>query len=308
MKQQLFWMLVSFSAVLVPSAISQAQSPSEDGIHGTGEVVLERSPELLQLHVNVLAKGQDLPDALKKLKTRRAEVEKQLETLGAVKESVKFGSVELNLAEDARQLQMERAMRQRMAQQRGQKPKPGTDASVKPERVMVSLTAEWPLPTGEASETLLAAEKLQKAIRAAELGALKDVEEPTPEEAELAEEMDGLAPGYDEGNGPSPGQPRFLFVARVSDADRDKALADAFLAAKQEAVALAKAAELELGPLRSLRKDNGSDAIDEYNYRSRYQSAMQELMSSRARSGEVFGMTPGPVKLRVVVHATFSAN
>ena len=72
MKKLLFLLLVSFSAVVVPSANSPAQLTSEEGIHGMGEVVLERKPELMRLQVNLLAKGKDLPDAITKKESANA--------------------------------------------------------------------------------------------------------------------------------------------------------------------------------------------------------------------------------------------
>lgn len=312
MKRLLFCVLVSFSAVTVPGAIGHAQTPAEEGIHAMGEVVLEKPPEWMRLHVNVLATGKDLSVAMEKLKVRRAEVEKQLETLGALPDSVRFGDIVLDLSQDNRQLQMEMAMRQRMAQNRGQKRTAESEATAKPVNVMSSLTADWPLPAGEASERLLAAVKLRQVIRAGELGVKKKPDESTPEEAELAEEMDGLAPGYDDGEGPGPGEPTFVFVARFSDADRQQALTDAFRAAKQEATELAQAAELELGALRSLRRSSRNDAGggDDYrsNYNSRYEYGERPFPFDQDRPGEIIGMSPEPLKYRVLVNATFATK
>ncbi len=47
-------LLVSFSAVVATSANSPAQLTSDEGIHGMGEVVLKRKPELIRLQVNLL--------------------------------------------------------------------------------------------------------------------------------------------------------------------------------------------------------------------------------------------------------------
>ncbi len=312
MKKLLLLMLVSFSAVAVPAASSHAQLSSEEGIHGMGEVVLERKPELLRLQVNLLAKGKDLPEAIAKLKTRRTKVEKQLETLGAAKASVKFGDIELDEGQDDQQQQMAMMMRQRMAQKRGGKRPTEKDVSVKPVKVMLNMTAEWPLKDADSAEMLIASKKLQDAIKAADLGGMKESEEPTPEEAELADEMEEMMSGYGGREGPKPGEPVFVFVARISAPDREKALAEAFRAAKQEAAQLAKAADLELGTLRSLQGGGGIDVEDGSDYRALYnspfQAAFRHQMTGRDRSGEAIGVSPGPVKFKVTVNATFAAK
>ena len=312
MKKLLFLLLVSFSAVVVPSANSHAQLSSEEGIHGMGEVVLERKPELMRLQVNLLAKGKDLPEAIAKLKTRRTKVEKQLETLGAAGDSVKFGDIELDQAQDDQQQQMEMMMRQRMAQKRGGKRPAGKEVSVKPVKVLLNLTAEWPLKEADGAEMLIASKKLQDAIKAADLGGMKDSEEPTPEEAELADEMEEMVSSYGGREGPKPGEPVFVFVAKISTPDREKAMAEAFRAAKQEAAQLAKAAELELGTLRSLQGGGGIEADDASDYRMLYNSpfggALRHQMTGRDRSGEAIGVSPGPLKFKVTVNATFAAK
>ena len=312
MKKLLLLLLVSFSAVVVPSANSSAQLTSEEGIHGMGEVVLERKPELMRLQVNLLAKGKDLPEAITKLKARRTKVEKQLETLGAAKDSMKFGDVELDAAQDDQQKQMEMMLRQRMAQRRGGKRPAEKEVSVKQVKVMLKLTAEWSLKAADTADMLLQSKKLQDAIKAADLGGLKDAEEPTPEEAELAEESEEMAMNYGGREGPKPGEPVFVFVAKITSAEREKALAEAFRAAKQEAAQLAKAAELELGTLRSLQGGGGIEVEDSTDYRLLYQTSfgasMRQQMTGRDHSGEAIGATPGLLKFKVTVNATFAVK
>lgn len=309
MKKLLVVMLLSFSAVAVLSRSSLAQLTSDEGIHGMGEVVLERNPELMRLQVNLLAKGKDLPEAITKLKARRTKVEKQLETLGAAKDSVKFGDVELDTAQDDQQRQMEMMLRQRMAQRRGGKRPAEKEVSVKPVKVLQTLKAEWLLKAANTTDLLVLSKKLQDAIKAADLGGLKDAEEPTPEEAELAEESEEMGMHFGGQEGPKPGEPVFVFVAKINSADREKALAEAFRAAKQEAAQLAKAADLELGALRSLQGGGGIDAEDGADYRLLYNTpfgaAMRQQMTGRNHSGEAIGASPGVLKFKVTVNATF---
>ncbi len=200
-------------------------------------------------------------------------------------------------------------LRQRMAQRRGGKRPAENEVSVKPVKVMLKLTAEWPLKAADTAELLLMSKKLQDAIKAADLGGLNDAEEPTPEEAELAEEMEEMMSGYSGQEGPKPGEPVFVFVAKISTAEREKVLAEAFRSAKQEVAQLAKAAELELGTLRSLQGGGGIDVEDSNDYRMLYQTAfgaaMRQQMTGRDHSGEAIGATPGLLKFKVNVNATF---
>jgi len=89
--------------------------------------------------------------------------------------------------------------------------------------------------------------------------------------AELEEEMAVLMRDTGEEQIPS-GQPQFLYVARISKAQRDQAMAKAFSKAKAQAAALARAAAVQLGPLVGLsgqgggKFDYGEDAYSGYGY------------------------------------------
>ncbi len=312
MKKVMTQVAVGLLVLLSVETDGFAQVTSDEGIHGTGEVLLERKPEVMRLQINLLAKGKDLPEAIAKLKTRRTKVEKQLETLGAAKDSVKFGDVEMDQAQDDQQRQIEMMMRQRMAQRRGGKRPAEKEVSVKPVKVMLKLVAEWPLKAADTAELLVTSKKLQDAIKAADLAGAKDAEEPSPEEAELSEEMDEMANVYSNQQGPKPGEPVFVFVAKISAADREKALAEAFRSAKQEATQLAKAADLELGSLRSLQGGGGIEAEDAADYRMLYNTpfgrTMRQQMAGHDHTGEAIGAGPGILKYKVTVNATFAVK
>jgi uncharacterized protein YggE len=111
-----------------------------------------------------------------------------------------------------------------------------------------------------------------------------------------------------------PGQPAFLFVSRISEAERDKALAEAFEKAKQQATRLAKAAGAQLGALKSLAGNAamGGGDYDVYQYgRDNSPShQMMQAMRNRQSSGEeetveAIGAEPGPVSINVSVTAAF---
>ena len=294
--------------VTISAIESRAQISSEEGIQGTGAVVLERPAERMRMQIKVIAKSsKDLPDALAKLKAQRAKVEKQMATLGAIKESVKFGDPRVDESQDENQRQIEMMMRQRMSQS-GRK-KPAKAVLSKPVRVAMKLTAEWPLKPGDAVSQLVESRKLQDAIKAADLGGQKDVEEPSAEEAELAEELEGQMQ-FGGQNGPKPGEPAFIVLAQIPAADREKALAEAFQSAKAEAVLLAKAAEIQLGALRSLNSTGGIDPDDtesyQHMYNRPYASMIRPHMRGNNDASEAIGPSPGTLKFRVGVSASFA--
>jgi hypothetical protein len=75
---------------------------------------------------------------------------------------------------------------------------------------------------------------------------------------------------------------------------------------------LAKAAELELGPLRSLQSGGGLEADDGNDYRMLYNTpfgaALRQQMTGRDRSHEAIGALPGMLKYKITVNASFAAK
>ena len=149
----------------------------------------------------------------------------------------------------------------------------------------------------DTADLLVTSKKLQDAIKAADLAGAKDAEEPSPEEAELFEEMDEMANAFNNQQGSKPGELVFVFVAKISAADREKAMAEAFRSAKQDAAQLAKAADLELGPLRSLQGGEGIEAEDGADYRmldnTPFGRAMRQQMVGHDHTDEAIGAGPG---------------
>ena len=168
-------------------------------------------------------------------------------------------------------------------------------------------------PSPAAQQPLLAVNALQEKIKTADLAGTKDAEKLSPEQEEMLEEMEANQFDYGSNDEPKPGEPIFIFVSRISDAEREKALAEAFQKAKAQAARLAKAAGAELGNLKSL--SGGSSSANNYNSYGRYnQYAYQALQMARAEAGtdddesndaEALGAEPGPVKINISVMAAF---
>jgi hypothetical protein len=176
------------------------------------------------------------------------------------------------------------------------------------------LTAEWKLSAKSPDELLLAVHALQEKIKAADLAGMKDAEKLSPEQEEMLEEAeDPDMMGFNSNIEVKPGEPVFMYVSRISDAERDKALAEAFQKARAHATRLAKAAGAELGNLKSLTAHNASPRdYDVSGGRNQY--AYQMIQMARAQAGldddeandtEALGVEPGPVKINVTIMAVF---
>ncbi len=180
------------------------------------------------------------------------------------------------------------------------------------------LTAQWPLAGDTTEKLLLAAEALREKIKAAELTGGKEVPKLSPEEQEVAEETAAEMSrnmGGDEETA-KPGEPRFLFVARISPQDRQTALSGAFAKAKAQAAELAKAAGAGLGPLTGLSGEAGG--MGGYSPYSRYNSynrgdyeflqQIAQAAGAEEQHNEAVAPRPDGIGFDFVVNATFAVE
>ncbi len=286
----------------------RAAEPSEGAVTGSGRVVIKRQPQLLRMQMMLSAEGKDIAEAAAKLKEAQMAAGKTLATLGADVKATTFGSMQVaGGAGDARQQYMQRMMA--MQGNRGRKP------PVLPQMVSVSLalSAEWPLTAQSPEELLVNGYTLQEKIKASPLNKKDPGRKLSPEEQEAMEEAQGLAQAN--GNNPSPGDPTFSYVCKVSAEDRDAAMAEAFRKAKVEAARLAKAAGADLGNLRTLGSVINSPTGTTLDEQQAYmRMAMRQMgvdaaaaaATSDTAEGEAVSPNPGSVELQVVVTASFA--
>ncbi|HLJ12719.1 MAG TPA: SIMPL domain-containing protein [Planctomycetaceae bacterium] len=314
LSRALLLVVISLSAAAQRAA---AQIPEPGAVSATGVVSISRQPEKMRLQIALQGKGVTLKDALSIVRTRAESARKQLTALGAEKGSIKVENSKVS-QKDANQnnMRMQMMMIQRM--QQGGNAKPKNDV---PELVIASalLTAEWKLDSKHGDEQLIAVNILQEKIKEADLGGAKDTETLSPEEKELLEESEDEANMYANlGNTgeAKPGEPVFLFVGRISDAERDKALAEAFTKAKTNAARLAKAAGAQLGNLKSLTSNSASGDWSSYNrYGMNNSAAYQVLQAARQTqsedgddnetNNEALGIDLDAIKINVTVTAAF---
>ncbi len=296
-------------------AAAPAHAQTAPTVTGNGVVLLKRLPETLRMVVEITAQGKTAAEAMSNLKSRRAAAEAKLTDLGANKDSIVRGEPHVSIQSD-RQRQMEMMVRQRM---RAGGKKPAAKTAEPPVSLSATLTAEWPLVAASADDMLVASQALTAKIRAADLAGAKEAQATaSAEDQEAAEESAGMTSYEEQGQTP-PGEPRFVYIAKISEEDENKALADAFAQAKGQAARLSHAANAELGALSSISGNLAANVPDEdYAYAAnamyqdsgyRYQMMMQRqamMMAARGGPREASGAEPGTLIHPVNVMATFN--
>ncbi len=308
--------LFAVLVVLLPAGalpvVGQAPGASEGTVTGQGSVEIKRQADVLRVQVDLLARGKDPKEALAKLKERREAAKTQLAALGADKQAISIGepAISADTSDSRRQMQM--MVMQRMRAGLGKAKKPDKTKTSPPVTVTATLKADLPLKGTGVEEALVAAHQLQEKIKSADLAGMKELEQLKADDEELAEEMAeaDMMGMYNQGQ-PRPGEPVFLFVAKVTEQERDKALAEAFQKAKREAGRLARAAGAELGTLGNLHSSSQSssgDATNPYDYGRYMQVARMSGLGGDGEESatEAVGAQPGQVSLRISVTASFS--
>jgi uncharacterized protein YggE len=309
--------LVVFVAMTAPVLAQYPYGGTGAGVvSGNGVVVISRQPETMRVRIAIQGKGATLKEALASVKTRSEAAKKQVGTMGADKDSVKVETPKISAQQtDSQQMQMQRMMTQQARQ--GKKGKKEAAKPAEPVLVSVQFTAEWKLDAKTPEDLLIAVHALQGKIKNADLAGMKDAEKLSPEQEEMLEEMESQPFSRYGGNeGPKPGEPVFLFVSRIADTDRDKAIAEAFQKAKTQAGKLAKAAGAELGSLRSLNARSASMNPNSGGYG--YNNAAYRMMGMQGGEDdedgenpstlEALAVEPGPVKYNVIVNAAFDLD
>lgn len=286
------------------------QTPTAGTVAGTGTVMLKQPPTVIRMYIELLGKGSTLGESLESLKDRREAAAIQLEALGADKDSITFGTPSLSNSQSEQKKQFEQMILQRMSSRGKTLPK----GLVVPKSVTVSatLSVEWPLEAEDGEGRLLAAEALKEKVKAADIAGVKDAEKLSPEEEELAAEMAGMVNDYGEKKVPV-GEPQFVYVARISEDDGTRAMADAFAKAKAQATRLAQAAGRPLGSLVGLAGQSGgmnnqmAQRYGSYGYAQ--QNYMQRLMggglNSSPKQREAVGASADVLIFNFSIHANF---
>lgn len=292
------------------SEYAMTQNAAKPGISATGTSTVERKPTRLRVYMQLQAKGKTLQEALNKLKERREAATAQLETLKADKKSIVFGTPSLSSAQSARKKQIE-AMVMAQMRSRGKKLPKGLQVP-QTVTVLATLTAEWPLQGDSVEQMLVFANDIQDKIKAADLAGVKEAETPSAEEEEFSEEAAQMANQFGgEEQQERPGEAHVVYVATLPKADRDKAMANAFKKAVQQANGLAQAAGVAAGPLVGVSGicSGQNDLNEGFNMYTPSDSGnfMRQIVAQQndenpEKQDETMGTDPG--KLRFTCSAT----
>lgn len=301
MRRNLALLAITLS-LMVPAA-ANAQQPGQRAIVGMGTASAKQKPTMLRMRVQLSEKAGTTEEALQKLADRKEAAKLQLESLGASADSIKvtdatFPSTESDTQQQMRMMAMSQ-MRARGRVPEGLKP-------VKSVTVVSTVTAEWPLDQEKNQEMLMFVSGVKDKVVEADLAGLNEPKELTPEEEEMQAEMEQMMGGYYSNESENPGEPKFHYVAVVSDEARKQAMADAFAKAKSQAEMLAAAAGVELGPLQALQASPTSSSSG-YNYEyMRYMGVYPNGGDEEPKDNEVIAPSPEALALRATIQASFA--
>ena len=312
MNKTLCLLLLLLCGLAVSASTARADS-IDTSVAGTGTTEIKKRPETMRMVVDMRVEGKDLKDALAKLKTARERIKPELIKLGATETTIDFGSPRtFDAGRDDRQAMMERAIRLQMSRNGGKGEAATAPVAAKPITISVSIKAEWPLgKNADDEQLLLTTSDLQNKVREAKLFA-----QPKPEAAKTEEEEENAAPSqtnYDPEQ-VVPGEPVFIFVAKITAEDRAKAAVESFKKAKDDALATAKAAGVELGALKQVASQAfpAGDMPQDFGdnpyyggYRGSF-AARSIFAGSPGGDPEALAREPGPVTTQVTIAAKFA--
>lgn len=299
-------MALCCAGLLTSPALAQYGGLSGPGVFtGMGEVAIERPAKRMRMVVEIAGNGASIKDAAKALQDQLGQAREAVVVLGADEKSIKSTDPKIKEVDNSQQQRMLDRIRQQLG--RG-----GRAKNVEVPQVLTlksRLTAEWDLPAGDAFAQLAKVHELQQALRKAELAGKAGGSQLTPEEQELLAESMFM----DDSSESQTGEPSFVFLAAVTEAERASAIKSAYEQARAEAQRLASAIGAPIGKLESLQVDE-SGAVDEaedsiYNdYGSSRYRMMQSLLGPAGdhEKGVAFGTAPGTLKFMVRVSAGFS--
>jgi uncharacterized protein YggE len=293
--------LLSASSSLAQIGVADPARQGSGTVVGSGTASIERPVEIMRLSIVLTARAKELKPALVNLTDRIAAARLQLESFGAIEDSIETTPASL-AKKSPQQVQMEQMLAQQRLAQGRSVPK---GLQVTPAvAVQSTLTAQWQLAATDREELLQFVSSLQDKIKQADLGGLNEPNQLSAAEQELAEELEGMSSMYGEETA-NPGEPQFVFVGRIDETQKQAALAQAFAKAKDQATQLASAAGVTLGPLASLHGDITQGDNSQLGYEYRYYLQASGQTAAAASENEAISSEPDTVTFQANVHAAF---
>lgn len=277
-------------------------------VDGIGVVSIKQVPTVMRMTIQFKETGKDLTEALSILKTKRDAAKAQLIKLGAKEDSILQGPATL-LGEDAQGGRM--SVRAMMMAARGGNSKKKKKAVATKVSVGGSLRCEWALPSGSPEDLLEFVLSTKEKISAADLTGQKEQKKLSAEEQEELEELEMMQREMGENPSAIPGEPAFVFLAKVSPDDQQKAQTAAFQKARAQAEKLVMAAGAKLGKLHTLQSNqHATSAIQMMAYRQYGMGGDEQSDDDTSEESEEIGKsaTCTAIKFTFSVQATFEIN
>ena len=215
---------------------------SQSTINCVGAVTVRQRPAVLLMKVRLRATEPTLELGLARLKTHSEATAQWLKRLGA--QRVDFGEPHFAEQADTDPMSKMRAMATRALRKRPTE----DETDQRPHGVCLVLTAIWPVAAMSAEEILVLVDRLR--FEAAEDSDEVETPDALPPWASPEEQMQEMVTQMQQP--PADDSPQFLFVARLDEVQREKAAAEAFARARQNAERLARAAGMRLGAIRMI--------------------------------------------------------
>ena len=289
---------------LLLASVANAQTLGE-GISVTGAAESVAPADFMRLGMTIEAQGATFEDAIELLAKKRKKATIKLEKLLAVEDSIEFGDVTAGQAGGSP------ARMQQVRQMMGNDPRMAKMMEAKPPvKLTLSVTADWKLDTeADPDDQLVETDKLKQKISDADVGGVKDENELSEEQQELAEEMAAMVQQYTGSQGPKAGAPEFRYGRQVPAAKYDQLVGEAFADAKGKAERLASATGFELGTPRSIVDSSAqmSQALQyqmSYGYGGRSEAVKTKTLEDGGK--EVFGTSPNKITVTARVAVVYA--
>ncbi len=281
-------------------------------IHAAGQHELKLDPQKLRLTLNIRAEGIDAKSAIEALLAHKERVKSELLAMKAEEASIDFGAAQLTSGIPGMSPQMMQYGSRMIAQVAGTS---NTDPADVPKVYIAAsrVRAEWPLPTTDADALAMLPETLREQVKERDLMGEKNKAQLEGPQQEKLEEMQAAMQenmGYYSDNSEEAAA-TVMFVAKVDEEVRKKAVGAAYERAMAQAKMLSSLTGKPLGSLKALRTgDVPVSATEEIE--SAYGPAYAAYASYAAAQmngvaiDEALNTSPQGLKLVVRVEAEFA--
>jgi uncharacterized protein YggE len=301
--RSLFWVFLS---ALCSGQLLYAESQSVPAaIHASGQHDLKLEPQKLRLTLNIRAEGVDAKSAIEALLEHKERVKNELLAMKADEASIDFGAAQLTSGIPGMSAEMGPYAARMMARQ--------VAGALKVYIAASRVRAEWPLPTTDADALAMLPETLKEQVKERDLRGEKNKAQLDEVQQEKLEEMQAAMQenmGYYSDNSEA-ATVLVMFVAKINEDDRKKAVSAAYERATAQAKMLSSVTGKSLGSLKSLRTgDVPIPATDEME--SAYGQAYAAYASyagaqmNGVAMDEALNTSPQGLKLLVRVEAEFA--